>query len=117
MTIVPCAVVELTHEIAQLQADMSLKEEAGRKLKVLVKHLEFRIVLITMKAGSKWEGHKTNARILMQPLRGHIRFCTPGGTFDMRPGQLLMLDPGVVHSVDAQEESAFLLTLSSANQP
>lgn len=108
--------LDLNEEVARLQDDASSKGEAGRKSKILLKYLEFRIVLIAMKAGSKWEGHKTNARIFIQPLRGHIRFRTPSGTFDICPGQLLTLDPGVVHSVDSQEESAFLLTLFSANE-
>ena len=108
--------VDLNREIARLQAEAS-SEESGRKSKMLVKHPEFRIVLITMRAGSRWEDHKTNARICLHVLRGDIRFHTANGRFDLRPGQLLTLAPDIVHSVDALEESAFLLTLSSANQP
>ncbi|MGB9121587.1 MAG: hypothetical protein WCE73_13265 [Candidatus Angelobacter sp.] len=108
--------VDLNQEIARLQAEAS-SEESGRKSKMLVKHTEFRIVLVTMRAGSRWEDHKTNARICLHVLRGDIRFRTANGMFDLRPGQLLTLAPSVVHSVDALEESAFLLTLSSVNQP
>jgi quercetin dioxygenase-like cupin family protein len=108
--------VDLNQEIARLQAEAS-SEESGRKSKMLVKYPEFRIVLIAMRAGSRWEDHKTNARIGLHVLRGDIRFHTANGTFELRPGQLLTLAPSIVHSVDALEESAFLLTLSSANQP
>ena len=108
--------VDLNEEIARLQAEAS-SEESGRKSKMLVKHPEFRIVLITMRAGSRWEDHKTNARICLHVLRGDVRFHTANGAFDLRPGQLLTLAPSIVHSVDAVEESAFLLTLSSVNQP
>jgi quercetin dioxygenase-like cupin family protein len=108
--------VDLNQEIAQLQAEAS-SEESGRKSKMLVRHPEFRIVLVTMRAGSRWEDHKTNARICLHILSGEIRFHTANGTFGLRPSQLLTLDPGIVHSVDALGESAFLLTLSSANQP
>jgi len=79
---------------------------------MLVKYPEFRILLVIMRALSRWDDHKTNARIVINVLHGHIQFHTPNGTFDVRPGQLLALDPGIVHSVDAPEESAFLLTLS-----
>jgi quercetin dioxygenase-like cupin family protein len=103
--------IDLNQEITGLQAEAS-SEESGRKSKMLVKHPEFRIVLITMRTGSRWEDHKTNARICLHVLRGHIRFHTANGAFDLRPGQLITLAPGVVHSVDAVEESAFLLTLS-----
>ena len=43
---------------------------------------------------------------------GTFNFILQHGTFDLQPGQLLALDPGITHSVDASEESAFLLTLS-----
>lgn len=106
------AFLDLTPDLDRRHLDSSSKEDAGRNTKMLVKYPEFRIVLITMKALSRWDDHKTNARILVNVLRGHIHFQTPNGTFDVRPGQLLALDPGIVHSVDAPEESAFLLTLS-----
>jgi quercetin dioxygenase-like cupin family protein len=108
--------VDLNQEITRLQAEAS-SEESSRKSKMLVKHPEFRIVLITMRPGSRWEDHKTNARISLHVLRGDIRFHTPTGAVDLRPGQLLTLAPDITHSVDALEESAFLLTLSSANKP
>ena len=106
--------VDLDEEILRLRKDASTREEAGHRTKMLVKHPEFRIVLITMNSGSQWLEHKTNSRIAVQPLQGHIRFLTPGGNFDLREGQLLTLDPGVPHSVESLEESAFLLTLSGS---
>lgn len=108
--------VDLNQEIARLQTDSSYKEESGHKTKMLAKYAEFRIVLITMCAGSRWDDHKTSSRIFVRTLRGHIRFHTPSGAFDVRTGQLLTLDPGILHSVDSLEESAFLLTLSAAVQ-
>jgi quercetin dioxygenase-like cupin family protein len=108
--------VDLDEEMSWLLTDPSCQEQTGRKSKMLVKDVETRIVLVTMTAGSKWEDHKTNARIIIQPLRGHIMFHSPSKTFDIRPGQLLTLDPGIVHSVSSPEESTYLLILSSANQ-
>ena len=108
--------IDLNQEIARLQAEAS-SEESGRKSKMLVKRTELRIVLIAMRAGSRWEDHKTDSRISLHVLHGNIRFRIADGTFDLRPGQLLTLAPSTVHSVDALEESAFLLTLSSASQP
>jgi quercetin dioxygenase-like cupin family protein len=104
--------VDWNEEIVRLQKDVSTKEEAGHRTKMLVKHPEFRIVLITMNSGSQWLEHKTNSRISVQLLRGHIIFRVSGGNFDLREGQLLTLDPGIPHSVESLEVSAFLLTLS-----
>lgn len=81
---------------------------------MLVKYPEFRLVLITMKLGARWNDHKTTSRILVQVLRGRIRFHIPNAVFELRNGQLITLDPGVLHSVDSLEESALLLTLSPA---
>ena len=103
--------IDLNQEITGLQAEAS-SEESGRKSKMLVKHTEIRIVLIAMRAGSRWEDQDECSNIPSRSARGDIRFHTANGAFDLRPGQLITLAPGVVHSVDAVEESAFLLTLS-----
>jgi quercetin dioxygenase-like cupin family protein len=108
------AFIDFDREIARLRADTSVKEVSGRRTRMLAKYAEFRIVLITMNAGSKWDDHKTNSRISVQVLRGEIRFHTMNNAFELCPGQLLALDPGVLHSVDSPQESAFLLTLSDA---
>jgi quercetin dioxygenase-like cupin family protein len=106
------AFIDLDERVASMFDDTSVKEEAGRKSKMLVKYPEFRIVLITMRAGSRWNEHQTASRIFVQALRGHVLFCAQHATFNLRPGQLLTLDPGIVHSVASAEDSAFLLTLS-----
>jgi quercetin dioxygenase-like cupin family protein len=106
--------VDLNEQINHLFSATSVKDEAGRKTKMLVKYAEFRIALVTMRSGSRWNDHKTAARISVQVLRGQIRFHTPQGTLILAGAQLLTLDPGIVHSVDAIEDSVFLLTLSDA---
>lgn len=104
--------LDLNQQVDRIFNDSSVKDESGRKTKMLVKYAEFRIALVTMRSGSRWDDHKTPARIFVQLLRGQIRFHTSGRTFELACGQLLTLDPGIVHSVDAVEDSAFLLTLS-----
>lgn len=104
--------IDLNEEIDRAFSDSSLNDESGRKTKMLIKHEEFRIALVTMRSGSEWSDHKTPARISVQVLRGQIRFNIPDDTFNLTCGQLLTLDPGVVHSVESVEDSAFLLTLS-----
>ena len=106
--------IDLNEEIARLFSSASVKEESGRNSKMLAKFPEFRIVLVTMRAKSRWDDHKTPSRIFVQVLRGKIQFHTPGRTFQVGCGQLLALDPGILHSVDCKEDSAFLLTLSGA---
>jgi len=92
------------------------QQNPSRTTKMLVKLPDLRIALITMRAGAKWEDHKTDARITVQLLRGKIQFNTAANTTDLAVGHLLVLDPGVLHSVEAIEESAFLLTLVPPHQ-
>ena len=106
--------VDLNDQINRLFSDALVKDEAGRKTKMLVKYPEFRIVLVTMRAGARWNDHKTRARISVQVLRGRIQFRVPNATFELQAGRLLTLDPGILHCVDAAEDSAFVLMLSDA---
>jgi quercetin dioxygenase-like cupin family protein len=56
--------------------------------------------------------HRTAARISVQTLAGHIRLRLPDRTAELPAGKLLVLDQCVPHDVEAEEDSAFLLTLS-----
>jgi quercetin dioxygenase-like cupin family protein len=47
-----------------------------------------------------------------QTLAGHIRLKLSDRTVELPAGQLLVLDQCVSHDVEAEEDSAFLLTLS-----
>ena len=54
--------------------------------------------------------HKTEGRISVNVLSGHIQLRASGRTFSLRAGGLLALDHGMLHDIEAVEESAFLLT-------
>lgn len=108
---------DLNAEVARVEdAEGRAKQSASRTTSMLVKYPGLRIALITMRAGTTWDDHKTDARISVQPLRGQIRFTSPDSTVNLSAGQLLILDPGVPHAVEAIEESAFLLTLAPPHQ-
>jgi quercetin dioxygenase-like cupin family protein len=101
----------LSNEIARLH-----QEEAwlrtGHNSKTLVKQPDFRIVLIALKKGGHLEEHKADARISIQTISGHIRLRILEQSVDLPTGQLLALDRGLRHDVEAIEESSFLLTIS-----
>jgi quercetin dioxygenase-like cupin family protein len=101
----------LSNEIAQLhQEDAWLR--TGHTSKTLVKQPDFRIVLIALKKGGRLEEHKADGRISIQTLSGHVRLRILGQSVDLPAGQLLALDRGLQHDVEAIEESSFLLTIS-----
>jgi hypothetical protein len=56
-TLEAVTLVDLDEEIVRLRKDLSTSEEAGYGTKMLVKHPEFRIVLITM--NSEADGQST----------------------------------------------------------
>jgi len=87
------------------------KVHPGRITKMLSKGPGLRIGLVLMEAGATWEEHKTESRIIVQPLEGRIRFSTSDRATEIGPGELLVLAPGEPHSVEALEQTAFLLTL------
>jgi quercetin dioxygenase-like cupin family protein len=55
-------------------------------------------------------------RISVQTLAGHIRLWLPDRIVELRTGELLVLNQGISHSVQAEQDSAFLLTLASPHQ-
>ena len=93
-----------------------LHEEAtwgtGQNARTLVKYDDFRIVLTALQANARLPEHKTEGRISVHMLSGHIQIKAAGRTFSLRTGGLLALDRGVSHDVEALEESAFLLTIA-----
>jgi quercetin dioxygenase-like cupin family protein len=84
----------------------------GRNTRTLMKYDDLRVVLTVLKATMRVPEHKTDGRISVQVLSGHIRLNALGRTFDLLPGSLLALDQGVPHDIEALDESAFLLSIA-----
>jgi quercetin dioxygenase-like cupin family protein len=107
---------DLLDEILSLHKEDAWLHGTGPSSKTLVKHSDLRIVLIAMRKKMCMHEHRTGARISIQTLAGHIRLKLPDRTVELPTGQLLALDQCVPHDVEAQEDSAFLLTLSWHDQ-
>lgn len=80
--------------------------------KTLAKYDDFRVVLTVLRAGMRIPAHKTEGRISIHTVTGHVEVRADGRTFDLTAGRLLTLDRGVPHDVEALEESAFVLTIA-----
>ena len=100
---------DLTAEINQLQRETTWN--TGRNARTLMKYDDFRVVLTALKAGTRIAEHRTEGRISIHMLSGHIRMNASGRARDLLPGSLLALDKGTSYDIEALEESAFLLTL------
>jgi quercetin dioxygenase-like cupin family protein len=101
---------DLERELAMLRGEPAWR--AGQNAKTLVKHEDFRVVLTILRAHARLPGHRTEGRISIHALTGHIQVKAQGRTFGLRSGGLLALDHGLPHDVEALEESAFLLTIA-----
>jgi quercetin dioxygenase-like cupin family protein len=108
----PLLQIDLERELQQLRREDSWERETGRSSKTLAKYPDFRIVLILMKSGTRMRQHRAEGRISIQELTGQVCIHLPDRKVNASAGQLVVLDCGVLHDVEALEESALLLTIS-----
>jgi quercetin dioxygenase-like cupin family protein len=108
----PLLQIDLERELQQLRQEDSWQRETGRSSKTLAKYPDFRIVLILMKGGTRMRQHRAEGRVSIQQLKGQVCIHLDHRKVDMPAGRLLVLDCGVLHDVEALEESALLLTIS-----
>ncbi len=101
---------DLPAEIDRLRTETTWS--TGQNAKTLVKYDDLRVVLTALRAKARMPEHRTEGRISVHVLSGHIRVRAAGRTFSLRAGSLLTLDRGMPHDVEALEESAFLLTIA-----
>jgi quercetin dioxygenase-like cupin family protein len=112
----PILQCDLLEEIQNLHKEEAWLQGTGPSSKTLVKHPDLRIVLLAMRKKMCMHEHRTAERISMQTLAGHIRLRLPDRMVELPTGQMLVLDQCVPHDVEAEEDSAFLLTLSWRGQ-
>ncbi len=104
--------VLLPDEVRKLWQQGTSEVNAGHCAQTLVKYPDLRIVLISMKAGARLQQHTTRARLAILTLAGHIRLHLPGASVEVPRGELLGLDRGVAHDVEAIRQSTFLLIIA-----
>jgi quercetin dioxygenase-like cupin family protein len=110
----------LTFDLAA-EAD-ALKREPnwqtnGHNAKTLVKHPDFRVVLIALGAGARMPAHKADQCITIQLLAGRLRIHLPSESIELGDGALLALGQTVLHDVEAVEESVLLMSLGWTTRP
>jgi len=107
----PLLQFDLAAEIEHLRGEESWQRGSGRSSRTLVKHPDFRIVLVAMKRNTEMKEHRAEGRISIQTIIGHVRLKLPRQAVELPAGHFLALDRGITHDVEAVEESAFLLTI------
>jgi quercetin dioxygenase-like cupin family protein len=101
---------DLDRELAELHREPEW--DNGQNAKTLAKYDDFRIVLTALKPRKKIAGHQADGRVSIQVVKGHALLRADGRTFDVTPGRVVTFDRGVVHELEAIEESAVLQTIA-----
>lgn len=85
-------------------------ENRPRAAKVL-KTDSAHVVAFAFGAGQLLKEHAAHHPVVITAVTGWLRFQHPGGTVDLRPGDLIHLPPMVRHSVEAVEDSILTVTM------
>jgi quercetin dioxygenase-like cupin family protein len=106
----PVLSFSLRTEMEQLRQQPSYQngDPSGR---TLVKEPDLRIVLMALRAGASLKEHHASGPISIQVIEGPLRVSLPAESVELTAGQLLALESGIRHDVEAIEDSAFLLTI------
>ena len=88
-------------------------EKNGRSAKTLQKLNGLRLVLNSMKAGTEIKPHQANGPISIHCIEGQLKFIAEEKAVLLQKGEMLTLQEHVRHSVEAVEETNFLLTIAT----
>ncbi len=77
----------------------------------LIQSDRIKVIRMVLKAGTELSQHKAPGDITVQCIEGQIEFTALGKTEVLQPGQLLYLADREPHSVAANQDSSFLLTI------
>lgn len=103
--------IDLQSSLDALRREPHEGSDRHRQITVFHKgHL--RLVLFAFERGGGLPAHRAPGSVVIHTLRGRIQVKTLSESYELAAGQILMLDPEVVHDVVASEESDMLLTIA-----
>lgn len=105
--------LDLSAEIAALRAEPTATRH-GHRQKTLYKQAGRTMALFVFDAGATLAEHAAGGMVSVQPIEGELAMNVAGRERRLRPGQVLMMSPGVRHDVRAISAAAFLLQVSLA---
>lgn len=91
--------------------DQALLARHGRTARTLVKEGPLRLTIIAIAAGGDMPTHNAEGPVTIHVLEGEVVFKALGQDYPLSTGDVLVLAPGVEHSVRSTTGGLFLLTL------
>jgi uncharacterized protein (DUF2249 family) len=83
--------------------------------KVLINEPGYRMVLLSMRAGQSIPEHANQGRVTVHAMRGHITFYEGPSPHELRAGEVISIESGAPHRIEAHEDSAlFVLATGQA---
>jgi quercetin dioxygenase-like cupin family protein len=103
--------IDLAAALEALRGEHHESTERHRQITLFHKG-SLRMVLFAFEAGAGLPSHRAPGSVVIHTLRGRIHVKTLNESYELTTGQLVILDPEVVHDVTAVEPSDMLLTIS-----
>ncbi len=104
--------IDLPSFIKQIKQESPWKDKDRNAITVF-KTNGMRIVLIALHAGAELKTHTAEGIISVQVIDGRMKFTADNRSVELDKGQMLALHKGIPHSVEAIDETIFLLTLTT----
>jgi len=111
----PLMAFAIAEEISKINADQRTTKQRKRSA-VLAKNEHVRIVLAVLERGEALQEHETEGQITVTVVHGAICFDALQERVRLTAGGLLTLRPGIRHSVEALEDSAFVITVCASTK-
>jgi quercetin dioxygenase-like cupin family protein len=109
----PVILKNVWYEIEKLKNAPTWQLTTGHSSETLAKYPDFTVVLVLMKATTVMSKHRVSGRTSISVIQGRIEVhLFEEQTLHLSAGEILMMDKGITHDVQALEECAFLLTIA-----
>ena len=102
------------HLDLEAAADELLEQLPGnrRKSESLAREAGVSLVMMALEEGDALNEHAADGVVTVQLLRGRTTLTAEGETVTLQPRQMALFQPGIRHSVRADERSVILLTVT-----
>ncbi len=105
-------VVELHFgDLARMLREEPVEAKEGHRQTGLIHRGPLRLLLFTFEAGGRLPEHRAPGHIVIHCLRGELSVTAGGVGHQIVAGQAVVIDPDVLHAVEALAESEMLLTV------